>query len=61
MAHDRLRHTSQDVGRAIIIQRSEFLPVGRVPLRWAAAVMDWAYSNLGPAEMNQIKFQVDST
>jgi len=61
MAHDRLRHTSEDVGRAIIIQRSEFLPRGQKPLRWAAGVMDWAHSNLGPAEMNQIKFQVDST
>jgi hypothetical protein len=58
---DRLRHTSEDVGRALTIQRSEFLPKGRIPLRWAASVMDWAYRNLGAAEMRQIKFQVDRT
>lgn len=60
MARDRYRHTSEDVGRAIIIRRSHVLPDGRVPLRWAAAVMDWAYDHVGPAEMAQIKANVDS-
>jgi hypothetical protein len=61
MSRNRYRHTSEDVGRAIIVQRSHFLPAGRIPLRWAAGVMDWAHGHLGPAEMKQIKFQVDRT
>lgn len=61
MQRDRNRHTSEDIGRALIIQRSEFLPKGRIPLRWAASVMTWAYRHIGPAEMRQIKSQVDST
>lgn len=57
----RFRHTSEDVARALNIQRNYFLPDGRVPLRWAAQVLDWAYAQLGPAELKQIKFQVDQT
>lgn len=58
---DRLRHTSEDVGRALNIHRAYFLPDGRIPLRWAAQVLDWAHANLGPAEMKRIKSQVDQT
>lgn len=61
MSRDRLRHTSEDVGRALRFQRSEFLPKGRFRLRWAAAVIDWAYTHLGPAEMKQIKASVDAS
>ena len=60
-SRDRYRHTSEDVGRALIIQRSHFLPKGRIPLQWAARVMDWAYAHVGPAEMRQIKAHVDAT
>lgn len=60
-AHDRYRHTSEDVGRALVIQRSHFLPKGRVPLRWAASVIDWAHRHVNPAEFHQIKANVDAT
>lgn len=60
---DHLRHTSEEVGRALRFQRSEYLGTRQGPprLRWAARVIDWAHDHLPPWEFQTIKASVDAS
>lgn len=59
---DRLRHTSEDVARALRFRRSEYLGTRQGPprLRWAAQVIDWAHEHLPVWEFQTIKASVDA-